>query len=716
MIGAVGSAERRVPCLFGAALAIALGGAPAIAEDGEHRTVVTPSRRETPAFDTPAHVLVVDREGLVFEQPIDVPDALQGLPGVMVQRTNRGAATPILRGLVGPENLLLVDGVRLNTSIFRTGPNQYAALIDPLALRAVEVVLGPGSVLYGSDALGGTINHLTLAVPRAGTGLELDAQGQSVDLGLGASLYGELADGPLAGWVRGGYRRHGELTVGGGGSWPLSDYEQADWGAKVRLRLGDWSVLAAWLGSWLGDAGRTDNLGRGDVRFSDDLDNLAYVRVQRAGRGALRRFIGTLSLHSLFEREDRRRCHTLEGGAVADRAGCVAGAADAVKALEVREDDVLGLGLQAEAGLGLLEDLELSVGLELRHEWVGSQRLDNDGRGNFSDGSTWGTADAWLWLEADVLGRPSRERIARDAARVLLSGGLRGTTVFASASDVPGLGDVDYDFQGLVGALRASVIVGDGAHLWLGASQGFRAPNLQETTVLGDTGQTFELPNADLEPQKTDTVELGLRLQALDKATFSLVGFGTRVRDAIVRAPATYEGQPTVDGKDVVQRVNATRTEYLGLEAQLTLGPFEGFEIAGALGALEGTLTEADGEETPPRRLPPLQGRFSVGWRSHWKALRVEGGVRFSAAQRRLAEEDRRDLRICGNAEGTAFEDECDGTPGWADLYLGVALAPTEDLSVRLRAENLLDQRYRVHGSGFDQPGFGASLGVTYRL
>jgi hypothetical protein len=482
----------------------------------------------------------------------------------------------------------------------------------------------------------------------------------------------------------------------------------------VRLRLGDWSLMAAWLGSWIGDAGRTDNLGRGDVRFSDDLDNLAYLRLQRLGRGALRRFIATASVHALSEREDRRRCNTLDSGAVADRAGCIEGRASAVKALEVRQDDVLGLGLQAEAGLGLGDAIELSIGTEVRHEWVGSERLDRDLRGNFSDGSTWGTADAWLWLEAEILGRPPDP--PPDAPRLTLSGGVRGTTVFAHAPDVPGLGDVDYDFQGVVGAVRTNLTLGQGLSAWLGLSQGFRAPNLQETTVLGDTGQTFEVPNDDLRPQTTDMLEAGLRFRGGERASFTLVGFGTRVKDAIVRAPATFEGQGEVDGKDVVRRVNATRTEYFGLEAQLALGPFRGFELMGALGLIDGELVEQDGDVTAPRRLPPFQGRVTALWRSAWKSLRIEAGVRFSAAQHLLAEEDRKDLRICGNADGSALDSDCKGTPGWADVYVGASFDPTEDLTLRLRAENLLDQRYRVHGSGYEQPGLGASLGLSYRL
>ncbi|MCC6625721.1 MAG: TonB-dependent receptor [Deltaproteobacteria bacterium] len=698
--------------------------------DGEvHHTVVTPDRRERLTFETPSQVLVVDLERLRREMPLDVPDALQGLPGVMTQRTNRGAATPILRGFVGPENLLLVDGVRLNTSIFRTGPNQYAAMVDPQALDRVEVVLGPGSVLYGTDAMGGTINHITLGYePRgdAPIGGEVAVQGASVDLG--AAALGRLwfSAGDLDGWARVGYRHHGELTTGTGATWPLSAYDQIDWGGKGRLFLGsDWRLEIASLGSRIGDAGRTDSLGRGDVRFYDNLDSLSYVRLERRSQDdALARLVGTVALHFMTEDETRRRCTVGDDSLVTDRAGCLAGEAEALRSdNQVRQDDVLALLVSASGELRFFDErLAVLVGLDGVLETIGSRRVDDpEARGNFSDGSTYSTLDAWAWLDATLLGPAAvRSGEAPRAWRLKLAGGARGTGVFASAPDVPGLGDVDYDFAGVVGAARLSALWGgdrDGLHLWTGVSQGFRAPNLQETTVLGDTGSTFEVPNDDLAPQRNATFEVGLRL-AGERSALTLVGYTTRVDDAIVRERTTFEGEAQVDGKDVFRRVNATRVDYRGLEAQVVVStPLRGLVVEGAVGVVDGRLVEVDGDETAPRRLPPLQGKVALSWRSEWKRLRLEGGVLFSSAQRHLAGDDRTDLRICGDRQqdGVLLAD-CDGTDGWADVYLGASIMPTDALALRLRVENVLDQGYRVHGSGYDAPGIGVELGATYRF
>ncbi len=132
--------------------------------------IVTATASERSAHDVPYTVEVFSATELRQRRLArTLPEALAEVPGVMLQKTAHGQGSPYVRGFTGFRNLFLIDGVRLNNSVFRDGPNQYWATVDPLGLERLEVVKGPVSSLYGSDAVGGTVNAITLAPPGAPT-------------------------------------------------------------------------------------------------------------------------------------------------------------------------------------------------------------------------------------------------------------------------------------------------------------------------------------------------------------------------------------------------------------------------------------------------------------------------------------------------------------------------------------------------------------------
>ena len=90
--------------------------------------------------------------------------ALESKSTLDAQETNRGAASPILRGFIGPQISLVLDGIPLNLATFRTGPNQYARFVPTMALQALTITEGPASTLYGQGALGGALHFKTRAL------------------------------------------------------------------------------------------------------------------------------------------------------------------------------------------------------------------------------------------------------------------------------------------------------------------------------------------------------------------------------------------------------------------------------------------------------------------------------------------------------------------------------------------------------------------------
>lgn len=106
--------------------------------------VVTARRIETGNFASPEAVTIIGDVEMDHESPRTVPEALQGTAGVYMQKTNHGGGSPIIRGLTGHQNLMLIDGIRLNNATFRSGPNQYLSTVNPEMLQTIEVVRGAG--------------------------------------------------------------------------------------------------------------------------------------------------------------------------------------------------------------------------------------------------------------------------------------------------------------------------------------------------------------------------------------------------------------------------------------------------------------------------------------------------------------------------------------------------------------------------------------------
>ena len=125
--------------------------------------VVTASRELENKTDSTQSVETVTQEEFLEKNFRTLPEALALTPGVSVQKTTHGHGSPFIRGFTGRQNLYLVDGIRFNNSTFRSGPVQYANTVDGLGLERFELVKSQGSVLYGSDALGGTLNAMTVS-------------------------------------------------------------------------------------------------------------------------------------------------------------------------------------------------------------------------------------------------------------------------------------------------------------------------------------------------------------------------------------------------------------------------------------------------------------------------------------------------------------------------------------------------------------------------
>ncbi|MFN0103643.1 MAG: TonB-dependent receptor domain-containing protein [Bryobacteraceae bacterium] len=287
-------------------------------------------------------VSVHDRPELLRRPLVNIGQILDASPGLTAQETTRGQVSLLMRGLTGYQALLLVDGIRYNTSIFRSGPNQYLAWIDPAQSQGIEAVLGPSSSRHGSDSLGGTINVGT-PIPRYATegGVSVHGQaglwGSSADMAAGGDLLMSVGT-PCFSWILEGNGRKLNDLRGGGGTDSRNAFRRF-------LGMSDDAVTGL-LGSRMQDTGfaqigfqnkvavrpsathsltlqhmfsgqrnvrsyrdRIGGVGRLQALTSPQRLNFGYVRYEKIRVGFLDSLAGTFSINSQvdgYKRQDLR--------------------------------------------------------------------------------------------------------------------------------------------------------------------------------------------------------------------------------------------------------------------------------------------------------------------------------------------------------------------------------------------------------------------------
>ena len=719
---------------------------PADQSDAQGVVVTTSARAPITEFESTRSTNLVGERDLAERQPTSLVEALEDEPGVTTQSTNRGAGTLILRGLVGPENLIIVDGVRFNQSTFRTGPNQYLDTIDPWGISAIEVVRGPAGVLYGTGALGGVVEVSPIRTPD-----DTFARGRfgfhSADRTASAAADAGTTTGPLAATLGVTARRHGVLRVGSSGGnrreifasgledgrWLAPAYDDVHLRASLALDAGPHRFRANYQGALVRDATRVDRLGRGEVRVYDNDDHLTWVSAELDGPRILEDVRVNVSWHRTSEVVVRDHCDVPVGEGFR-RSDCLARDLLVWERTRENADRVDTFGTSATAVSGFLgDDLQLTWGADAYFDDVDSERSDGaapdfeltlQDRGNFADGSSYRTIGLF------ALSRYDFNFGAAQTLRPHVGARLEHFGAHAPA-DTPEIGDVRYGFTGVAGTAGVSYLTGTTLNLYANWNQGYRAPNLQETTVLGDSGNFFEVPNPTLGPERSDTFELGARADWADILILEPAIWVSLLSDRIVREPATFQGSAEFDGKPVRQRVNRDSAYFVGTDLSVRTHAYKGTSLFGAVSWIDGAVESAERDDTfvegpfhgllardrnyaNPRRLPPVSGTFGVRYQPDRRAYLVFY-VSANAAQTKLAPDDRADLRICEVDYGVlAAEDgrDCGGTAGWVTFNARAGYA-FEHLKLDVAALNLTDERYRRHGSGVVAAGFDLALQAT---
>ncbi len=650
--------------------------------------VVTPSRSPRSLFDSPNTVDVIDNDQLKQRMYRTTPQILRDTPGVLLQETSPGQGSPFIRGFTGFRNIFLIDGIRLNNSVFRDGPNQYWNTVDPLSLSSLEVLKGPGSVQYGSDGAGGVVSANTLSPGIYADGFDyggrLYYRVSSAENSHMLRAESQAALNSQTGVIAGvSYKQYGNVVAGGStGTQKGTGYDDIDFDLKFVHRLNDnHKLILAYQNVFLNNVPRTHKtmdgvsyagtaVGGEIHRDTDQTRRLAYVQWHASNLdGFVDSMQSNLSWH--YQEEVRDRLRT---GGRQDYQGF----------------DVNTIGfyhqMQSETSIG-----DLSYGVDFYHDEVNSFSSRNAIQGPVGDDASYDLAGIYL-----------QDTIALAEQWDFIAGG-RFTYAGASADKVEdpvtgGQVSIDRDWNNVVGNARLVYkIKPEVWNVYGGVSQGFRAPNLTDLTSQLDTGANEqEIPSLGLDPEKFLTYEIGTRV---NKGRFSgeVAGFYTDVNDLINRFPT---GVITAGGKTEVGKANVGDGFVTGVELGLSYEVYPEWTLFGNATYMDGEVDVFTGPGPVSTseyldRVMPLSGQVGLRWMAESKRYWAEIRGVFSADADRLSSRDRRDTERIPPM----------GTPGYELLDLRAGWNINKHFSLTGAIENITDRNYRIHGSGTNSPG-----------
>lgn len=669
-----------------------LAGPPVSAQNaGVEEVRVTATRVGQTVEEVTEGLTIVGSKQVSEAQIQIISDALRGQTGVYVQQTTAGQGTAIVRGLKGSEVLHLVDGMRLNNALFRNAPNQYLALVDPFITDQVEVVRGPLSTLYGSDAMGGVL-QVTTARPFLGGG-DWQTRGRvlarfdSRTLGRIGHASVMAGTGSVSMGVALSYQDHDDLRAADRRAQSPTAYRSEAASSFVTFAPDDrqsYGLSVQYLEQPA--TPRYDELvagfGQSEPASSVFLfapNSRLFVHGEHHSTG-WSAWLDELEVHvGLQKMTDDRRTRDYEAD---------------TERREANDSTLLGLTVRGAAIPGAVH--ALTYGIDMYFDEVRSARQEVnivDGnvatvRPRFPDGSQLDTVDLYI---QDALSASERLNMTFGARISHASVQLTGDSERPAA---------DIDNTDLTASLGLRYVVDHQVSLLGNLGRGFRAPNIFDLGTLGARpGNRFNIANPDLGPETVWTADAGVRVATGSVDAEFFVWFSD-YRDKITSV-STGETDPA--GRDIVQSRNADKVALRGAElaARYRLSPALVADIG--VNYVWGETEASDGGVEPADRVPPLNGRLGLRYEQDrgW----IDAQVRYADAQSRLSGRDVRDPRI-----------DPTGTAGWGivDLRTGTRVGDLFDVTFAIN--NLTDRGYREHGSGLDGAGRAVILTLEGRF
>lgn len=698
--------------------------------------VVSISKWQQQKRDIPQKIATVRSESVTFANPQTSADFLQNSGQVFIQKSQLGGGSPMIRGFSTNRLLLTVDGVRMNTAIFRGGNLQNVISIDPFVIDRAEVVFGAGSVIYGSDAVGGVMNFYTksptvalhdetewrgTAISRYSTAnnektIHADIKYSGKKWGLLSSVsFSDFEDlkmgshGPVE-YLRPAFveRRNGEDVVVNNENNKIQTptaYSQFNFMQKAVFEPNEnWKYDLGFYYSTTSDYARYDRLLRtrnglprsAEWFYGPQRWLMTNLQIRKKGNGKWYDTLKATAAYQHFEESRNNRNFQSE-----------------IKNKTEEKVDAYSFNLDMEKKSS--DKLNLYYGLEYIFNAVDSEGFvtnintneQNDGAPRYPDGSTWQSIASYVNMEY----KPSE--------KISFLAGMRYNHILLDANfnnqffDFP-FSNTSLSFGAVTGSMGLSWLPTNSWQITLNGTTAFRAPNIDDVGKVFDSEPgSVVVPNPDLKPEYAYNVELGIRKNMQDKASVSFATFFTFLDNALVRRDFQLNGATVIDYQGEPSNVqavqNASKAKAYGFEFGFDALLSNRLSVNSNLTITYGEEDLDNGDTAPLRHAPPLFGDFHFIWKNNTLKFDLFANFNGEIEFEDLApSEQNKPFIYAVDANGNPY------VPSWYTLNFRSQYKISKNLETNIALENITDQRYRTYSSGIAAPGRNFVIGVRY--